>query len=50
MNKTGNMLVQTISLYVVNPRIFTNPILPMLIQSKRKTYDVEKITPVFGFQ
>ena len=44
------MLVQTISLYIVNPRALTNLILPPSIQSKRKTYDLDKITPVFGFQ
>ena len=50
MNQKGNMLVGTLSLYVVNPRTFTKLILPLSIQSKRKTYDVDNITPVFGFQ
>ena len=44
------MFVRRKSLYIVNPRTFTNPILPHSIQSKRKTYDVEKIAPVFGCQ
>ena len=39
-----------ISLYTANLRTFTYHILPLLIQSRRRTYYVEKITAVFGFQ
>ena len=44
------MFVLRVSIYIVIPRPLTNFILPLLIQSKRKTYDVDKITPVFSFQ
>ena len=44
------MFVLRVSIYIVIPRPLTNFILPLLIQSKRKTYDVDKIAPEFGFQ
>ena len=44
------MLEQTISPYIiVNPRTIINLILPHSIESKRTTYDADKITLVFGF-
>ena len=50
MNKKGNMFVRKISFYIANPRKFTNLILPLSIQSKRRTYNVDNIAAVFGFQ
>ena len=50
MNKKGKMYVQKISLYIVNPRTFTNLILPVSIQGKRNFIMSDKSTAVFGFQ
>ena len=50
MNKKSNRLEQTISPYIiVNPRTIINLILPHSIESKRTTYDADKITLLFGF-
>ena len=42
--------MENISLYINNLRTNTHPILPLSIQSKRITYNVDKIAAVFGFQ
>ena len=44
------MCVQKLSLLMANPRTFTKVILPLLIQSRKRNYCVDKITAVFGFQ
>ena len=44
------MCVRKISIYMDNPRTFTNLILPLFIQSRRRNYYLEKITAVFSFE
>ena len=50
MNNEGNICVHKMYLFMAYPRTFTNLILPLLIQSSRIIYYVDKITAVFGFQ
>ena len=50
MNKKGNMFVQTISLYIPNTRTLTHHNLPLSIQSKKISYNEDKLAAVFGFQ
>ena len=50
MNIKGKMYIRKISLNIGNPRTFTNLILPVLLQGKRKLYNVDKSTELFGFQ
>ena len=35
---------------MANPRKFTNPIVPLLRQSRRIKYYIDKTTPMFGNQ
>ena len=50
MSTKGKMYIRKISLNIGNPRTFTNLILPILLQGKRKLYNVDKSTELFGFQ
>ena len=42
MNNKDTMFVQKISLYMANPRRFTNLIVPLLDQSRRRKYYKDK--------
>ena len=50
MNNKGKMYIREISLNIGNPRTFTNLILPVSLQGKRKLHSVDKSTELFGFQ
>ena len=50
MNNKGTKFLRQIFLYMANPRIFTNPIVPLLSQSKRKKYFKDKSTAMIEYQ
>ena len=50
MNGKGTTFVRKISLYMANPRRFTNLIVPLLRQNKRRKYFKDKTTAMIGNQ
>ena len=50
MNNKGTTFVRKLSLSMANPKRFTNPIVPLLRQSRRRKYFKDKTTAMFGSQ
>ena len=50
MNNKGTPFVQKISLYMANPRRFTNLIVPLVRQCRRRKYYKDKTSAMIGNQ